>query len=152
VGVPGEQVVTHPLIVGVGHLDGTGLAAGETYAAIGQGQLVLEAAHHHLLHNHRIRLNTPGEPPRVQHLQQRLPRLRVTVMRSGGQEQPVLGEVPHPPHRLGLQAVEGVPLAAGRSGRRAMVGLVHDEDVEEAGMTGLRDEDLVEQPLHPGRP
>ncbi len=53
---------------------------------------------------------------------------------------------------LGLAAVDGVaPASLGRRRRRAVVRLVHDQQVEErrAALTGA--EDLVEQALHPRR-
>jgi hypothetical protein len=54
-----------------------------------------------------IRLHAASEPLRVQHRQQRLPRLRVPVVRRRRQEEPVLCEVSRPAHGPGLLAVAG---------------------------------------------
>ena len=139
------------LVVGVADLDRPVDPAREPRVAVCVADVVLEPADHHLTHGRWIGLDAAGEPLRVQHRQQRLPRLRVSVVRRGRQEQPVLAKLGRPSYRPGLLAVARDPPAARRRRRRAVVRLVHEQQVEVARVLGVGREHLIQQALYPRR-
>ncbi len=144
-----HQAVALPLRIGVADLDCPVDPPGEARRAVAFADVVLQPPDHHLADRGRVRLHSWGEALRVQHRQQRLPGPRVPVVRCGGQEQPVLAVVARAVHCLGLLARDRDSAGTRRNRRRAMVGLVDDEEVEIAWVTGFGREHLVQQPLQP---
>ena len=93
------------------------------------GQVALEAADGDVLQRLGVEQRAAGEPPRVDHLQQRGERLGMAVVRGRREEQAVLALVGELAHRDRALRVHGVTAAAGdrrRARRRDVVGLVDD--------------------------
>ena len=115
--------------------------------------VVLEPADHHLAQTRRVRLHAAGEPLRVQHLQQRLPRLRSTRCAGSRTGTAGAGRARRPGARPGSACCRtAIPACPGRGRRGAVVRLVDDQQVKITRIAGLRRQHLVEQPLHPRRP
>ena len=73
-------------------------------------------------------------------------------MRGRGQEEAVLAVLRQPPDRLGLLALDGVAVFLRRLSGGAVVDLVDDKEVEEAGEPRVIRQNLVKHALHPRRP
>ena len=138
-----------PLLVGVRNLDRLQHPLREPGRAVPlRRQLRLQAPHHDRVELLAVGRRAAGEPLVVEQFEQRREALRVAVVRRGGQEQLVL-EVRHEqPERLGPQRVGGVPAHARRG---AVVRLVHDQQVELAGVGRLvrPRQEFPEQPQRP---
>ena len=142
-----QQVEQLPLLRRERHLDSADAPFGEAGVAVGEhrAQMRLQAAHHHSVALPVARLHALGEPVRVEHLKQRLERLRVPVVGSRGEEQPMLEVRGQAPHRLGAQRL---PRVAAHRGRSDPMGLVHDEQIKRPRIgVGIRRQELIE-PAH----
>ncbi len=146
-GVLRQRTVRAALGFGVGDLKVVDDPGGEARRAVPpRRQLALEPADHHLSELLRARRDTSGESLVVQQLQQGRPGVLVAVVRSGGQEQPVLAVGGELADDLGAQRVHGV-LAPGRG--RTGVHLVHDQQVEGPRITRDRRQHVAQQPSRP---
>ena len=137
-GVELEQFVGLALGVGVGDVDRVDRAGGEALGAVGVLDVGLEAADHDLVECGLVRFHALEEALRVEHLQERLPRPRVAVVRGRGQEEMVLAVLGEPSDRLRLLALDRVAVGLRRLGGGAVVDLVDDQQVEEAGESAFR--------------
>ena len=137
-GVELEQVVGLALGVGVGDVDRVDRAGGEALGAVGVLDVGLEAADHDLVECGLVRFPALEEALRVEHLQERLPRPRVAVVRGRGQEEMVLAVLSEPYDCPRLLARDGVAVGLRRLGGGAVVDLVDDQQVEEAGEARVR--------------
>ncbi len=142
----GEQPVDLPLALRVLDRDRARLPLDEPRRAVGVDDVAFEPAHHGLAHSVAVRLDAAGEALVVEDLQQRGERRLVAVVWRRRQEQPMREVRGEPADQLGLLRVDGVHLP--RRGGRDVVGLVEDEQVEDASVGHrARRQHLVEQPL-----
>ena len=146
-GVELEQVVGLALGIGVGDVDRVDRAGGEALGAVGVLDVGLEAADHDLVECGLVRFAALEEALRVEHLQQRLPRPRVAVVRGRGQEEMVLAVLGEPSDRLRLLALNRVAVGLRRLGGCAVVDLIHDQQVEEARESAFARQDLIQHAL-----
>ncbi|CAB4967904.1 unannotated protein [freshwater metagenome] len=105
------------------------------------GEIALQPSDGDVPQRRRIEQRAPREPSRIDHFHEGRERLRMPVVRSGTEEEPVLAPVGEVAHCHRPLRVDGVGPATG-DGRRArrcnVVGLVDDEDVEREPLAGLR--------------
>ncbi len=130
-GVLLECSVDRPFLVGVRNLDGLQHPLRKPWRAVPlRRQFRLHAPDHDRIELLAVGGRAAGEPLVVEQFEQRRKALRVAVVRRGREEQLVFEVRGQQPKGLGPQRVGGV-LAPARRG--AVVGLVHDQQVELAG-------------------
>ena len=120
-----------PLLVGVRNLDGVQHPLRKPGRAVPlRRQFRLHAPDHDRIELLAVGRRAAGEPLVVEQFEQRRKALRVAVVRRGREEQLVFKVRHEQAKGLGPQRVRGVPAHARRG---AVVGLVHDQQVELAG-------------------
>lgn len=115
---------------------------GETGAAVPTlGQVPLEAANHGAIQLFVGGFDPAGETLVVQQLQEGGERLRVAVVRGGGEEEPMFAVGGELPDRLGTQGIDRVLSATGRG---HVVCFVHHQQVDGARVAGVGGQDLAQ--------